>query len=549
MAETARFNPDYYVPKGGPAFPAGNGLRPIGPIPARAFPVTPYQPPPPVIDITPQQQQQPAYRGRVLPSGPTIEVGGRSPVPALRPAAGLPQVSGVAPVTPGPAVERTMPNPRGLRAKTAFGGAPKAAAPAAPTGGWYRAGTAAAKAKAAIGGALARGGSGLGRTLLKSVLPVGGAVITDMVLPHEANALDDVAAIKNWVDPWNNEAAFRASTEGAYQTTPAAPAATATPVAPRSSLRKTAPAAVAAPLAGNPPDPPQDLAPQAPAYRPMISEQTDAAGVLPASVAAGVEIGGANGGFGFTRNADGTVERMFSLRQRTAAEDLASPREVQPEAAPTVIDMSPGSQGAWEQEQRNTALTEGIYSPRARAKIIQDQQTLDETGANNLRTNRVSQQNADSLTSHYRTSDRRTNALLEGEVLTQESGLATARQSRLSQAQKDRLELEGFPVDMSLKKEQTNFLRKNGEAVAAKTSSDTAVERLQMSLDQKNAALDAKGDADEMKLLAANDMDFNKKFMAAGGDFNAYKTVEQNAAALGAVYRSKPFKSGVPGFR
>jgi len=281
------------------------------------------------------------------------------------------------------------------------------------------------------------------------------------------------------------------------------------PVAARPSLRRSA---AAAPLAGNPPDPPQDLTAQTPTFRPTITEQTDASGVVPADWQArqaptggpaGYSADGTNGGFGFTRNADGTVDRMFTLRQRTAAEDLASPREVQAEAAPAVVDMSPGSQGAWEREQRNAALTEGVWSPRARAKIIQDQQALDETGANNLRTNRVSQQNADSLTSHYRTTDKRTEALLPGEQEIQGSALATARQSRLSQAQKDALELAGFPVEQAEKIARTGYYRKQGDAVAAKADNDVVLEKQRMIEEGKLKALEAKNNSPTLKADAA----------------------------------------------
>jgi len=119
----------------------------------------------------------------------------------------------------------------------------------------------------------------------------------------------------------------------------------------------------AAPMAGNPEDPPQgygmDTSPISTDPGPMITEQSDASGVLPASQVAqiGGPIGtadGTNGGLGLTANADGTVDKLFTLRQRTAAENAISPIKAQPvqaaAAAPTttygdsngVYQLAPG---------------------------------------------------------------------------------------------------------------------------------------------------------------------------------------------------------------
>lgn len=385
---------DFYGTNGGPAIPKGNGLRPIGPVAAPAYPVAPYQ--------APVQQ---AFGGKVLPSGPTIELGGRSPVPALRPPAGG-VVSTAPTVTPGvqqaprqigytPAVERTMPNARGLKATTVFGRSaapiarPTVSAAANTASPFYRAGTAFAKATSS----LKSGVTGLG--LRAALRGAGGGLITDLVLPNKANAIDDVAAINAWrppADPRNNQQAFRRSQEGPYSVAPTQKGKAAAP-----SARKYRP--VVQPqraLPGNPPDPPQGFG-ETPStsFRPMISEQTDAAGVLPASIASQVEIGGDNGGFGFTKNADGTVERMFSLRQRTAAEDVAAPRETNQGVYPAAAkDMSPGSQGAWEREQKYANLN-GLMSAKDKALIMQTDDAQEETRANNLRSFSVSKQNAD----------------------------------------------------------------------------------------------------------------------------------------------------------
>lgn len=207
-----------------------------------------------------------------------------------------------------------------------------------------------------------------------------------------------------------------------------------------------------------------------------------------------------------------------------------------------------GSQEEWENDQTAAKINSRPFGFKtAAAQLALRQQG--ETEANNLRTFGVNQQNADTLTEHYQTQNRRSNALLPGEVATQGASLRKAALDAKNQELVNEFYPAATQADIEQKKGLTGYYRQVGNAAEAKSGNDTAVERLQMTIDQQKAALEAKSDDAELKLLAANDPNFNAKYAASGGTLAGYKAAERRATELGAVFKPAPFKSGVIGFR
>jgi hypothetical protein len=176
---------------------------------------------------------------------------------------------------------------------------------------------------------------------------------------------------------------------------------------------------------------------------PMIGENTAIAGKPFDAAAADItgqpgefsqSFDGTNGGFGLTRNADGTVDQMFTLRQRTPEEDkLLDQREAlrtqQNPVAAIGKDMSPGSQGAWEREQEIAAMLNRPGGLKT-AEVVRSIDADRETAANNLRKSGIDQQNADAQTRHYGTEDLKTTAMLPLDIAGKQSDLLTADAGR-----------------------------------------------------------------------------------------------------------------------
>jgi len=309
-----------------------------------------------------------------------------------------------------------------------------------------------------------------------------------------------------------------AHTPGEVLSTPAAPTQAAPVAAPTGATRLRRAPATPQMFNGNPEDPPQGFGEEPKPLAPMISEQTDAAGVMPAATQAALPAtggsrmygaDGTNGGFGFTKNDDGIVERMFSLRQRTPAEDAAHPQEFQPAFAPAPKDMSPGSQGAWEQEQAANALVNRPFGFKTAAALLAQRQQA-EVEANNLRAHGVSQQNANTSLMNVASEVNTRDAELPGNLLKQQSDLLTAnglRGKTAADTTKINLENQFYPTTVGtenmLKGAQAGYYRAHAAQADAitentpnKAEMNDATNATRLAVQQeKGAELQAKTEA------------------------------------------------------
>lgn len=295
---------------------------------------------------------------------------------------------------------------------------------------------------------------------------------------------------------------------------------------------------------------------------PMVTEMTDAEGVMPASIARQLPAtssgdlfaaDGTNGGFAFTTNPDGTVGQMFGLRQRTPEEDKAY--AAQAAAQPAVSDVatppaSPapgtpgwaGSQAEWEYNHHLDSLLNRPLGLRVLAQMI-------------------AKQNADTIASHYATEDMRSRALLPGDVETQRSQLATAaglRGKTAAETTELNLKNQAFPAvtaaDLGLKSAQAKEALQRGSYFASRPEEiqgriDAMAEKNAFSLQAAQEKIKQAQEGSELKTLAAGDPNFTAKFGALGGNLATYKAAEELAAAGGFEYKPKPFKTGVIGMR
>jgi hypothetical protein len=568
---------DYYGTRKGVSMPGSAGVRPIGPTPARAFPLAPYQAPP--VNAAPAPA---AYRGKVIPSGPTIEMGGRSPVPAVRPPAGAPAAAPRSAVTLEP-VAPSAPKQIGYR--------PAASTARVPGPGVEGMGDFAANQGAEVS-RLSRGkltgfrgvlnkGAGILKQGVKSLFsPVG---LTIQGLSAVAGAQSDATAYDNltfgvgtsapgrftpgegqafstnaisYKDPY--KPGFRQAlgmtprtgmptiakdqrpspTGGASAASQLAPFAVAAPVpatrrsapapAPAAqtarggSFRRAAPAVEPA-LRGNPADPPAGFGETQRAAGPRIVELTDAAGAMPTALANDLPVD-QDGGYAFTGDRGGNVERMFYLRPRTAAEEVAAPPIYnQGEYAAAEKDTSPGSQGAWELEQERDAMINRPFPFKTEAAMLA-RRTQAETRANNLRTYLVNQQNADTSAAGTVSQNLERETLLPGKVLAQDSALETDAMGREKTAE----EIKGMPLDREMKSTMSGYYLTLGANVEKKSNDDLALQKLLMQDQWKKDELEARNNSPLTKADAE---------MAAGLAEQAGLLPSEAATAVKAGYR------------
>ena len=535
---------DYYGARNGVSVPGSAGLRPIGPTPARAFPLAPYQPPAPA-------PQAPSFRGKVIPSGPTIEMGGRSPVPALRPSGA---VTGVA--ERGFTMGGSSPTYIDASARPAPSAAPKQIGyrpirvPGAGIEGMgdYAPNQGAEMSRLPKGklpgfrGILSKGAGVLKQGVKSLFSPVG--VVTG-ALSAVANAQSDATAYDNLLMGTGTSNTVLGASGATYPrrfgasgsgltpdqsvSTNAISYRTRTPVvardqiAPDFAVASAAPAPVAGRTAARPSrnteaafrtsqegayaprasfhgaatsyanpenDPPAGFGEAPRAMRPKVIELTDAAGAMPTAVANQLPLD-ENGGYAFTGDRGDNVERMFYLRPRTAEEDAAAPavynQGVYPEAE---TGMSPGSQGAWELDQERDAMVNRPFPFKTEA-AMQARRTLQETTANNLRNFQVNQQNADTSAAGTLSQNLERETLLPGKVLEQDSSLLTDEMGR----QKTAEEIKGMPAERDLKTIMGGYYRTLGSSMEKKSNDDLALQKLLMQDQWKKDELEARNNS------------------------------------------------------
>jgi hypothetical protein len=235
-----------------------------------------------------------------------------------------------------------------------------------------------------------------------------------------------------------------------------------------------------------------------PDANPLISENTSMIGKQFDSQAASItgEPGeyrygadGTNGGFGLTRNADGTVEQMYTLRQRTPEEnaiadaDMARWEKEHPfgtEGVPQPVDMSPGSQGEWERERKIETMLNRPYGLKT-GELVRRMDADAETAYNNQVVNGIRQQNADADSNYQGTMAEIAQKMLPGNLSKQQSDLVTSIfDRRKTAAQTGQIEEETKYIgpmaqaEMDYKKIHGNTLNfaNSPEGIAAKAEED-----------------------------------------------------------------------------
>ena len=161
-----------------------------------------------------------------------------------------------------------------------------------------------------------------------------------------------------------------------------------------------------------------------------------------------------------------------------------------------------GTQEEWEDDQVAAKINSRPFGFKmAAAQLALRQQG--ETEENNLRTNAVSQQNADTLTGHYRTTDRRTTALLPGEVATQGAALRKSALDAKNQELVNEFYPEATQADIDAKKGLTGYYRQMGTAAEAKVGTDLTLEKQALVNEQRQRELEAKNNSPIVKADAA----------------------------------------------
>ena len=161
-----------------------------------------------------------------------------------------------------------------------------------------------------------------------------------------------------------------------------------------------------------------------------------------------------------------------------------------------------GSQDEWEDDQAASKINSRPFGFKmAAAQLALRQQG--ETEENNLRTNAVSRQNADTLQGHYRTTDRRTTALLPGEVEAQGASLRKSA----ADAENQELVNEWYPKVTQSGLDQSEALqgyyRQTGNAAEAKVGTDLTLEKQALVNEQRQRELEAKNNSPIVKADAA----------------------------------------------
>jgi len=277
--------------------------------------------------------------------------------------------------------------------------------------------------------------------------------------------------------------------------------------------------------------------------------------------------------------------RTFLLRQRTADEDAAYAQQAKDQAtnpqnqgitvdkngiAYGARDMSPGSQGAWEKKQELDEMLNRPFGLKV-AKLANDQGTLAETIRNNSMNFGVNQQNANTNTANIGSVIGERNTLLPvkvaegaagvgltraktGETIQTTENLGKTGQTIIPLAQSE-IGVRGAQVK-NLASEVANRDAMTQPEIDLKNATGARESAMAGSYPDKdtiaantNATNRLKVDETELKTLSTTDPDFSGKFAASGGSLQGYKAANLIASAKGLTFKSKPFKTGVPGFR
>lgn len=197
--------------------------------------------------------------------------------------------------------------------------------------------------------------------------------------------------------------------------------------------------------------------------------------------------------------------RMYIAGSK-AYDGLGSTGEAQFDSAPAYRKRAgdvgyTGSQEAWEDAQAATPDGEPFFFKRRALALEQQKQA--ETEANNLRTYRVSQQNADTTEAGTVSQIAERDTLLPGKVLDQGSDLQTAasyRNSLRAAAAKTDLEAQFYP---EMTRADIAYKNALGEGVRSKSDADLTLEKQRMIEEGKLKALEARNNSPMVKADAA----------------------------------------------